>query len=159
MAILYKKNEICLPNGRRLPYRARTQRLLRYQQNDLAALRGQDIRGGIPPQYGYDDMNMSGLDHRIQKQNIEDQLKTGPQEFSEEEFSLIPKSVAEKFGFKKKAPKNDESKTTLQTPNPEAQNPAATILPTLCRNPNPKAPTPLQTHPTLPAIGKRSNAP
>ena len=95
-----------------------------------AALRGQDIRGGIPPQYGYDDMNMSGLDHRIQKQNIEDQLKTGPQEFSEEEFSLIPKSVAEKFGFKKKAPKNDESKTTLQTPNPEAQNPAATIPPT-----------------------------
>lgn len=90
-------------------------------------LRGIDVRGNaIPPQYGYDDTTLSGLDHRIQKQELEDQLRESAKtEFSEEEFNLIPQSIREKFGFKKKPQqKNDDQTTNSASPTPPNPNPS-----------------------------------
>ena len=101
------------------------------------AMRGMDVRGSIPGNYGYDDTTMDGLTFRMEKQRLEQELASGPKEFEEEEFKLIPKSIAEKFGFTKKATKqantNDDKTTNtnaLQTP----QNEPATTLPTPSTN-------------------------
>ena len=38
------------------------------------AMRGMQVRGGRNPVYGYDDMTMGGLKHRILKQQLELEL-------------------------------------------------------------------------------------
>lgn len=82
--------------------------------------RGQNVRGGGSTTYGFDDVNMDGVQHRILKAEIESQLSNGPKEFEKEELDLIPDQVRKKFGFKQKAPKNDEPKTTKPAPQQEA---------------------------------------
>lgn len=90
----------------------------------LSARRGQQIRGGSPPQYGYDDMTMDGVQHRIKKAQIERELSSisSENEFDEKILDKIPESVKQKFKFKKKA-KNDDKTTIngLSTKEPEQQ--------------------------------------
>lgn len=89
--------------------------------------RGQMVRGGGSTIYGYDDTNMDAVQHRILKQQAEEELKAGPKEFTQEILDLIPASIKQKFGFKL-APKTDESKTNEKAPNPaEIPNPASGI--------------------------------
>ena len=93
-----------------------------------SALRGQQIRGGKNPEFGYDDTTMSGLELRIQKQNLEEQLSSGEKEFEESIFNSIPQVIREKFGFKIKqttipAQKNDDSNDEKKEPTTKTQNP------------------------------------
>lgn len=85
------------------------------------ALQGQEIRGSGPQQYGYDDTTMDAVTYRIQKEQLEESLSSGPKEFEKEELDLIPEKVKQKFGFKQKAQKNDEPKTTKPAPQNEAK--------------------------------------
>lgn len=65
--------------------------------------RGLDIRGSGPQQYGYDDTTMDALTLRIQKQQLEEELKRAQNiEFTEEEIKHIPEQVQKKFKFKTK---------------------------------------------------------
>jgi len=64
------------------------------------AARGQDIRGNPSEQiYGYDDTTMDGLTHRINKEQLERELQStmSTELFTQEEISLMPKSVVERF--------------------------------------------------------------
>lgn len=79
------------------------------------AANGQPIRMDDGGTYGYDDTTMTALDHKILKQQLEEELGEVAEshEFSEEELNLIPAQVKKKFGFKTKkkadtANKNDE---------------------------------------------------
>lgn len=71
--------------------------------------RGIEVRGRDGVQYGYDDTTMSGIEFRIQKQNLERDLAETARthEFSEEEFEQIPPDLQKKFGFKKASKKDD----------------------------------------------------
>lgn len=66
--------------------------------------RGVEVRGNGNLTYGYDDTTMSGLELRIQKQNLERDLAetAATHEFDEEEFKQIPEHLQKKFGFKQK---------------------------------------------------------
>lgn len=85
------------------------------------AHRGLPVRGGYTPRYGYDDTTLDGVRFRIEKAQLEDDLKqSSKNEFTEKEFELIPSSIREKFNFKVKKddpkpelPVNDD-KTTIQ---------------------------------------------
>lgn len=73
---------------------------------------GMQVRGQEPASYGYDDLTLTGLDHRINKQKLEDELFkiSKEHEFSEEEFEKIPTDVKKMFEFKvrkKQDHKND----------------------------------------------------
>lgn len=79
--------------------------------------RGLEIRGSGPQQYGYDDTTMDALTLRIQKQQLEEELKKAQSiEFTEEELKAIPDKVKQKFKFKTKA-KNESKKNDDQTTN------------------------------------------
>lgn len=80
-------------------------------------LRGMDVRGSNPGQYGYDDTTMDGLTFRIQKQQLEEQLSSGEKEFTKEQLDLIPKSIQEKFGFKLKEQPQAQTTTNQTTTN------------------------------------------
>lgn len=78
--------------------------------------RGLQVRGGPQPQFGNDDLTISGLDFRIEKQRLEQELGelAHNQEFEESIFKSIPLKIREHFGFKLKkiqnpTPKNDDS--------------------------------------------------
>lgn len=68
------------------------------------AARGLQVRGGPQPQFGYDDTTLTGLDVRIQKQQLEESLHkiSSENEFSPEELQHIPNDVKSKFKFKTK---------------------------------------------------------
>lgn len=93
--------------------------------------RGQQIRGSAKPSvYGYDDTTIDGVQHRIQKQQLEESLTdfTRKNELDTKELKLIPPQVQQKFGFKEKkaqpkppAPQNDD-KTTNTKAVPDASN-------------------------------------
>lgn len=102
-----------------------------------AAARGQAImtngRSGIFwKDGGYDDLTKSGLDHRIQKQKIEEDLsKLKKDHFTEEELKAIPLNIIKKFGFvPKKAEKREKSNNAIKQPiNDEDQNPSSPTTP------------------------------
>lgn len=74
------------------------------------ALRGAQVRGsGIEPTYGYDDTTMDAVSFRIQKAEIESQLRevATSHEFTAEELSKFPESVRKYFGFRLKKESND----------------------------------------------------
>lgn len=91
------------------------------------ASRGQEIRGNSSRQtYGYDDTTMDGVQFRIQKEQLENQLASGQQEFTEEELAFIPPKVQEKFKFKvrkKQTPTNDDKTTKQGDPTPDPKTP------------------------------------
>lgn len=94
-----------------------------------AASRGQHVRGGKTPKFGFDDTTMDGLQHRIQKQRLENELQQtfSNHEFTEEQINAIPDSVKEKFAGKIKLRKKDAAKNdqTIQaSPNAQNQNAA-----------------------------------
>lgn len=77
--------------------------------------------------YGYDDTTMDGLQHRIMKQKIEQDLQqiSQDQEFTEAELNVIPESVKQKFKLRKKVPQNDPN----EKQDPKTQNPDPTLKP------------------------------
>lgn len=96
------------------------------------AMRGMQVRGGRNPVYGYDDMTMDGLQHRILKQQLEQELgDLSETEFDQETLDQIDPEIVKKFGFKlkqvKDLSKNDDKTTKKEDPTPPVQNP----------NPNP----------------------
>ena len=96
------------------------------------AMRGMQVRGGNNPTYGYDDMTMDGLQHRILKQQLEQELgDLSKGEFDQEALDQIGPEIVKKFGFKlkqsKDLPKNDDQTTKKEDPTPPVSNP----------NPNP----------------------
>lgn len=89
---------------------------------------GLQVRGAEgEPVYGFDDTTMTGLQHRIQKQKLEEELArvSEEHEFSESELAMMPEKVAAKFKFKKKADQkpgaNDDDKTTTKKPDKSAE--------------------------------------
>lgn len=72
---------------------------------------GQQIMGGPPGVYGYDDTTQTGHTHRITMANLEAELSSAAEnvEFTEDEIKLIPEHLQKKFGFKTKA-KNEQTK-------------------------------------------------
>lgn len=77
------------------------------------AARGIQVRGNsAEPVYGYDDTTLDGVTHRINKQNLERELKKTAEtaELSEEELKLIPESIKKQFGFKAKKVKGQKTK-------------------------------------------------
>lgn len=93
-----------------------------------AAKRGQMVRGGPRPEYGYDDTTMDGVAFRIKKQELEKSLSETFQntEFSQKESELIPEKVKKKFKVKtrqeidKKNDKpNDDKKVEKKPADPE----------------------------------------
>lgn len=79
--------------------------------------RGQQVRMGNKPVFGYDDTTVEPVTLRIQKQKVEDHLRALAEsgEISEDEVKHIPDSIRKKFDFKtskkaakKPAAKNDE---------------------------------------------------
>lgn len=114
-----------------------------------SAARGLQVRGSGEPQYGYDDTTMDAVQFRIQKARLEEELAETAKanEFLEKELDLIPKSIREKFGFKKKtvpespASKNDD-KTTQKTAGsgPDSQKSEKTLeAPSSLRKPSDSA--------------------
>lgn len=96
------------------------------------AMRGMQVRGGNNPIYGYDDTTIDGLQHRILKQQLEQELgDLSEGEFDQETLDQIGPEIVKKFGFKlkqvKDLPKNDDKTTKNQDPTPPVPNP----------NPNP----------------------
>lgn len=91
-----------------------------------SASQHRQIRGGGSVTYGYDDTTMDGVQHRILKNQAENELSSMQKEVSKETFDLIPKSIRDKFGFKIKAetpaPTNDDQ-TTKNEPKPPAPIP------------------------------------
>lgn len=94
-----------------------------------SALRGMEVRGSDNDRYGYDDMTMDGLSHRIQKQALEESLTdlANKNEYTDEELAAIPESVKQKFKFKSKGKsqkaKNDDQTTNKAQPDvPIAEN-------------------------------------
>lgn len=89
------------------------------------ASRGLQVRGNSHPQtYGYDDTTMDGVQFRIQKENLEQNLANGQKEFEQNELDLIPTQVQKKFGFKvrkKQTPTNDDKTTKKGDPTPDPQ--------------------------------------
>lgn len=89
--------------------------------------RGVEVRGNQGLQYGYDDTTMSGLELRIQKQNLERDLAetAATVEFDEEEFAQISPDLQKKFGFKKKqAQKPDDQNAKPKREQEVGQKPA-----------------------------------
>lgn len=77
------------------------------------AHRGLPVRGGYAPRYGYDDTTLDGVQFRIQKQMVEDNLnEVSKTEFTQKEFDLIPKDIREKFKFRVKADPTDAPNAT-----------------------------------------------
>lgn len=98
----------------------------------LSAMKGLDVRGRPIGPWGdgaHDDMTMDGLQHRIQKQLVEEELENGPKEFTQAEFDLIPHSIREKFGFKVKQQETAHANDDLND-DPRANTPAPTQPPT-----------------------------
>lgn len=93
--------------------------------------RGLEIRGSGPQQYGYDDTTMDALTLRIQKQQLEEELKKAQNiEFTEEELKHIPDQVQKKFKFKKKAKNGDQKNDqTNQTANTQPSTTKTTSVP------------------------------
>lgn len=99
--------------------------------------RGQMVRGGPAPQYGYDDTTMDGVQFRIEKQRLEEELSeiAEKHELEEEIANQIPPDVRKKFGFKTKKPnssaKNDDDKTTTKKADsaPKQNEPEKTSTP------------------------------
>lgn len=92
-----------------------------------AVHRGQMIRGGKPPQYGYDDTTMDGVTHRIKKEQVEKELSTiaRENEFTQEELDKIPENVQKRFKFKKKALNDDKTTNNgLPSKEPKPQEPS-----------------------------------
>lgn len=85
------------------------------------AMRGMQVRGGNNPKYGYDDMTMDGLQHRILKQQLEQELgDLSGGEFDQETLDQIGPEIVKRFGFKlkqsKDLPKNDDKTTKKEDP-------------------------------------------
>lgn len=74
---------------------------------------GQQVRvSRNQPQYGHDDTTIDGLSHRINKQNLEQDLQQtfNSHEFSPEEADALPGQVKQRFKIKiKKSATNDDS--------------------------------------------------
>lgn len=83
------------------------------------AHRGLDVRGNPGAErYGYDDTTLDGLTHRIQKEQLENELReTAKSEFTDEELKLIPESIKKKFGFKAKIKKQQNIEQKNDNPN------------------------------------------
>lgn len=110
------------------------------------AIRGNPVRTQkIPPWRDglTDDMNRSGLSHRIEKQKLESQLsELAKTDLHPEALKEIPESLQKKFGFKSKKPKpakNDDDQTTTKKADPKAQNEIPSSNPSTMSSP--KAPT------------------
>lgn len=106
-----------------------------------SASRGLTIRGGKEPIYGHDDLTLDGLQFRIQKQNLEEELKNTSEalEFTQHELDQIPESVRKKYKFRKKEQTMDEQ--PAKKPN-EQNDPkkAANNVPTPAPTPEPPKP-------------------
>lgn len=75
------------------------------------AMRGMQVRGGSNPIYGYDDITMDGLQHRILKQQLEQELgDLSEGEFDQETLDQIGPEIVKKFGFKLKKTLDSEKK-------------------------------------------------
>lgn len=92
-----------------------------------SAARGQVVRGRSSQlRYGEDDTTLDGLTHRIRRQELEEELATGPQEFPEEILKKMPDGVKKKFGFKASSkskkqaddPLKNDDKTTKKSVDP-----------------------------------------
>ena len=79
-----------------------------------AALRGQSIRGGHEPIYGFDDTTMDAVQFRIQKADLESQLHQLSQEvdLTPQELSLIPERIQKLFQFRTKTKTTSTANTT-----------------------------------------------
>lgn len=86
-------------------------------------LAGRMVRGGTNGIYGYDDVNMTGLQHRINKQNINEAIEdlVNNREVTEEqllEFQKINPKLAKRLKVRKKeANVNDDKTTNANAPN------------------------------------------
>ena len=85
-----------------------------------SALRGLQVRSGPQPQFGYDDTTLDAVTHRIQKQELENELKISAKAELEPQFAdFIPQSIKQKFGFKTKIIKEEQLPLTPEpTPAP-----------------------------------------
>lgn len=101
------------------------------------AARGMQIRGGNNPVYGYDDTTMDGLQFRIEKERLENELTriAEEEELLPEALESLPQKVKEKFKFKVKKAKNatNDDKTTNEALPP-------TTPPTPPKNAQPEPP-------------------
>lgn len=103
--------------------------------------RGQDVRVVQSINYGIDDLTMSPIDFRNQKENHERELSriASMHEFTQEELDSFPPEVRKKFDFKLKkpqpdpiTPKNDElndEKMAKKDQPPKDQTSASPIPP------------------------------
>lgn len=87
---------------------------------------GLQVRGGPQPQYGYDDLTLDGVSHRIQKQQAEEELqKTFEEnEFDEKEIETLEKiapKVASKYKIRKKQSAAESTPTTTPIPDPSVK--------------------------------------
>lgn len=69
-------------------------------------IRGQEVRGSHQAPYGHDDTTMDGVQFRIQKAQLEQELSLGEKEFEEHIFNSIPKTIRDHFGMTIKKTKN-----------------------------------------------------
>lgn len=83
-----------------------------------AAQRGQMFRTSAVGQYGHEDMNMTQLQMRITKQQIEEEFENLPKDhFSEEDLKKIPLALIKKHGFvPKQEEKREKSKNAIKPP-------------------------------------------
>lgn len=93
------------------------------------AMRGMQVRGGSNPIYGYDDMTMDGLQHRILKQQLEQELgDLSEGEFDQETLDQIGPEIVKKFGFKlKKQVEPDPNKTNDDQTTIKKQDPVPPV--------------------------------
>lgn len=89
------------------------------------AMRGMQVRGGNNPVYGYDDTTMDGLQYRILKQQLEQELgDLSTAEFDQETLDQIGPEIVKKFGLKLKKQvepdpiKTNDDKTTIKKQDP-----------------------------------------
>lgn len=82
-------------------------------------LNGKQVRTGPEPVFGEDDLNLTAVQHRINKQKIEDELQqiAAEHEFSEEELKHVPKKVQEKIKFKTKKRRSNDDHTQRNSQN------------------------------------------